>query len=124
MLGYKSTSLEIGDLPIVPADMRATTIYATMRAAMGRWKLKIGSWSPKPGSGWNLGYRLIRVNIGVLIAVILLSWISAVLFYTPAYFLRKVVSYVESDPMREDRGWGWVYCAGLFFSNAICQLGK
>lgn len=124
MLGYTSTSLEIADLPIVPGDMRATTIYATMRAATRRLKqLRIGSWTPKPGSGWNMGWRLIIVNSRSLTMIVMLATLSAVLFYTPAYFLNKVVEYVQLDVNREDRGWGWVYCGGLFFSNALCQLG-
>ncbi|KAI0338006.1 ATP-binding cassette transporter [Trametopsis cervina] len=122
MLGNTSESLEIGDLPIVPGNMRATMIYATMRAAMRKWKLRIGSWTPKAGSGWQLGYRLLRNNGAVLALVIALASVSAVLFYTPALFLQRVVAYLEADPERKDRGWGWVYCAGLFFSNALTQL--
>ncbi|PCH35119.1 multidrug resistance-associated ABC transporter [Wolfiporia cocos MD-104 SS10] len=122
MLGNTSESLEIADLPIVPADMRATTIFNNMRGALRRWKLQIGSWRPKPGSGWELGYRLIRVNEKLLLLVVVLASITAVLFYVPAYFLQRVVRYLELDPERTDRGWGWVYCAGLFFSNAIMLL--
>ncbi|OBZ67977.1 ATP-dependent bile acid permease [Grifola frondosa] len=122
MLGNTSESLEIGDLPIVPADMRATTIFAGMRDAMRRWKLRIGSWRPKPGSGWELGYRLLRVNIFTIALIVGLAAVAAVLFYAPAYFLRKVVAYLEVDRERKERGWGWVYCAGLFFSNATSQL--
>lgn len=125
MLGYTSTSLEIADLPIVPGDMRATTIYANMRAATRRFQqLRIGSWSPKPGSGWTMGWRLARVNAGPLVLIASLAALAAVLFYAPAYFLKQVVAYVERDAKREDRAWGWVYCVGLFFSNAICQLGE
>ncbi|KAI0683866.1 ATP-binding cassette transporter [Cytidiella melzeri] len=120
MLGYTSESLEIADLPIVPANMRATTIYATMRTAMR--KFKIGRWVPTPGSGWELGYRLLRNNGSVLILLISLAAVSAVLFYTPALFLQRIVAYLETDPERKERGWGWVYCAGLFFSNTIVQL--
>ena len=122
MLGYTSESLEIGDLPILPADMRATYLFATMRAAMKKWKLQIGSWKPKPGSGWQLIYRLIRNNLAPLLLLLSLAAIAAVLFYAPAFFLQRVVAYLEADPERKDRGWGWVFCAGLFFSNAISQL--
>lgn len=123
MLGNTSESLEIGDLPIVPANMRATVIFANMRAALRRWKLQIGSWRPKAGSGWELGYRLVRVNLPIMTAVIVLASIAAVLFYAPAFFLQETIRYLEFDPKRENKGWGWVFCAGLFFSNAISQLG-
>ncbi|KAI8972894.1 ATP-binding cassette transporter [Trametes punicea] len=122
MLGNTSESLEIGDLPIVPADMRATTIFARMRAAMRRWKLRVGSWRPRPGSGIELGYRLLRVNAGTLAVVIALASVCAVLFYVPAYFLKRVVQYLEVDHARDYRGWGFVFCAALFASHAATQI--
>lgn len=70
-----------------------------------------------------MGWRLIKVNAVPLLTIVFLAITAASLFYAPAYFLKKVVAYVEQDVTREDRGWGWVYCAGLFFSNALCQIG-
>ncbi|KAI0792249.1 multidrug resistance-associated ABC transporter [Abortiporus biennis] len=119
MLGYTSESLEIADLPIVPGDMRAPTLYASMRAAMRRWTLRIGSWRPTPGTGWNLIYRLLKLNSSTFILIISLAAVAAVLFYAPAFFLQKLIAYIESDNARSDRSWGWVYVAGMFFSNAI-----
>ena len=124
MLGYTSESLEIGDLPIVPSDMRSTDNYSKMRAAVRRWKLRIGSWRPRPGSGWTIAYRLLRVNIGPFIMIVILATTAATLFYTPMYFLNKIVDYVQHDPERRDRSWGWFYCAGLFSANAVCYLGN
>ncbi|RPD54947.1 multidrug resistance-associated ABC transporter [Lentinus tigrinus ALCF2SS1-7] len=122
MLGNASESLEIGDLPIVAADMRATTLFASMRAAIRRWKLRIGSWHPQPGSGIELAYRLLRVNAWTMAMIIFLAIICAIMFYVPAFFLQRVVRYLEVDPGRESRGWGFVFCAGLFVSNAMTQL--
>ncbi|KAI0821920.1 multidrug resistance-associated ABC transporter [Trametes gibbosa] len=122
MLGNTSESLEIGDLPIVPADMRATTIFAGMRAAGRRWKLKIGSWQPRPGTGIELAYRLLRVNGLTMSVVICLASMCAVLFYVPAYFLKRVVQYLEVDQAREFRGWGFLFCAALFASHATTQI--
>ncbi|KAI0331721.1 multidrug resistance-associated ABC transporter [Cubamyces sp. BRFM 1775] len=122
MLGNTAESLEIGDLPIVPANMRAATIFAKMRAAMRRWKLQIGSWRPRPGTGIELGYRLLRVNAGTMVVVITLASICAVLFYVPAFFLKRVVQYLEVDSAREFRGWGFVFCAALFASHATTQI--
>ncbi|KAL1948837.1 hypothetical protein VTO73DRAFT_10643 [Trametes versicolor] len=122
MLGNTAESLEIGDLPIVPADMRATAIYTSMRAAMRRWKLKIWSWTPRPGSGIELGYRLMRVNATPMTMVISLAVACAVLFYAPAFFLKRVVQYLEVDTTRDYRGWGFVFCVALFASHASSQL--
>ena len=52
-----------------------------------------------------------------------LASVAAVLFYVPAYFLQHVVAYLEADPGRTDRGWGWLFAAGLFLSNTTTQLG-
>lgn len=117
MLGNQAASLEIGDLPIVPGDMRATAIYASMRNAMRTIQLK--RWKPKPGSGFELGYRLARLNVRVVVTQMAMASVTAVLFYAPALFLNNLVKYLENDFGRENRGWGFVYCAGLFFSNAI-----
>ena len=122
MLGYTSESLEIGDLPILEASMRATAIYAQMRAAFRRFRLRIASWRPTPGSGIELVYRLARVNSGSLIAVVVLATVAAGMFYVPAMFLRGVVRYLEIDPERERKEWGFVFCVGLFLSHAATQI--
>ena len=123
MLGNLSESLEIGDLPIVPANMRATYLFASMRATMNNWKFRVRTWSPKPGSGWELAYRIICVNAGTLTLLVALSVSVAILYYIPAFFLQRVVEYVERDPARENKSWGWVFSAGLFISSAIWQIG-
>ncbi|PIL23137.1 ATP-binding cassette transporter [Ganoderma sinense ZZ0214-1] len=122
MLGYTSESLEIGDLPIVEAMMRATAVYAVMRSALHRFRLRVGSWCPTPGSGAELLYRLVRVNAGELVMVVVLAMVCAVLFYVPAIFLQRVVRYIEVDPLRESKQWGLVFCAGLFGSNALTYI--
>ena len=118
MLGYTSESLEIGDLPILNGTMRATSLFSRMRAAMRKYRLRIA----RPGSGWNLFYRIMRVNTRTLAVQISLVVVSAVLFYTPALFLQRLVHYLEEDPERKNPAWGWVYCAGLFGFNAFTYL--
>ncbi|KAF9007916.1 ATP-binding cassette transporter [Cyathus striatus] len=121
-LGNVAESLEIGDLPIVPGNMRATYNYSKMKVAMRRIKLNLGRFTPLPGSGWSVGYRLMRLNSTVLLGEMALAVVSAMLFYTPAIFLKLLVSYLEIDENRENKGWGWVYVIGLFASNAITYL--
>jgi len=128
MLGNIAQSLDIGDLPIVPGNMRATMNFAKMRHAMReiKFKLPVGRehWSPKTGTGWNLAYRLLVVNILPFTALFVLAAISALLFYTPAVFLQRLVKYLEEDGKREDMSWGWVWVVGLFVSNAITFLSE
>lgn len=122
--GYTAASLEIGDLPLLPAAMRAPTIFASMRRALTTYKLQGWRWwTPRHGSGWQLAYQIIRVNAPTLVRQLCLVVVSAMLFYSPAFFLRKLVQYFEDDPLRQDRAWGWVWCAGLFGFNVIQYLG-
>ncbi|KAJ3515541.1 hypothetical protein NLJ89_g1687 [Agrocybe chaxingu] len=121
-LGNVAESLDIGDLPIVPANMRATYNYASMKQAMRTMKMRIFSWVPAPGTGWQLAYRLLRLNYLAFLALLLLASVAACLFYTPALFLKQLVRYLEIDRNREQTGWGWVYVVGLFSANAICFL--
>ena len=123
-LGNLDTSLDIGDLPIVPSYIRATVNFAEIKNAMRNVRWQIGSWTPKPGSGWNLGYRLLRLNSSLFLMLLALAAISAALYYTPAIFLRQFISYLEVDGRKEDKGWGWVYVLGLFLSNAATNLSK
>ncbi|KAH7925080.1 hypothetical protein BV22DRAFT_1195420 [Leucogyrophana mollusca] len=122
MLGYTSESLDIGDLPIVPANMRGVQLYARMKHTIRTVRLRFGRWRPRIGSGWQLAYHLLRVNTLPFIALLCLAMLSACLFYTPPLFLEQVVLYLESDPNREDRSWGWFYAVGLFFANAGSYL--
>ena len=124
MLGHTSESLEIADLPIVPLNMRATQLYAAMKRTMRtvKWRLKL--WRPRIGSGWQLAYQLLRVNILPTTALVLMAMVSACLFYAPPLFLQRVVLYLESDPERKDRSWGWFYVVGMFFANILSYLGK
>ncbi|TFK34287.1 multidrug resistance-associated ABC transporter [Crucibulum laeve] len=121
-LGNTAESLEIGDLPLVPVGMRAAYNYTRMKRAMQKFHLKIFSWKPRPGSGLGLAYKLIRLNRFVFIAEMLLSAISAVLFYIPAIFLQMMVAYFEADRDRKNPGWGWVYVVGVFMSNVATFL--
>ncbi|THU79589.1 ATP-binding cassette transporter [Dendrothele bispora CBS 962.96] len=122
MLGNVAESLEIGDLPIVPANMRATVNFAKMKKTMQSVKLKFGNWRPQPGSGWQTAYHIAKLNKFVLAAQFLLAAVSACMFYVPAFFMRMLVVYLENDPNREQRGWGWVYAVGLFLSNIFVYM--
>lgn len=122
MLGYTSESLEICDLPIVPGNMRATHLYTSMRKAIRTVRWRLNCWKPRIGSGWQLGYQLLRVNILPLTGLVTLAMVSACLFYTSPFFLRQLVSYLESDPERRDRSLGWFYVACMFLATSCTYL--
>ncbi|EIW74375.1 P-loop containing nucleoside triphosphate hydrolase protein [Coniophora puteana RWD-64-598 SS2] len=137
MLGHRSSAgpdsaqsgFEIVDLPVLPLSMRASYLYTRMRRA-------VTTTTTKPGSGWSLGWRLVRVNVGAVVVLLVLTAVSAVLRYMPALFVEHIVGYLESDPERKDRRLGWTYALGLavatyahvivsnqvmFFSSSILQ---
>ncbi|CAE6396057.1 unnamed protein product [Rhizoctonia solani] len=126
MLGYHAASMEIRDLPILTASMRAPHIYSTMRSTMRRIKLA-RRWRGKPGSGYELLYQLVYANRGTFLLQIFLSATSAVLYYAPAWFLRELVKFLEltrstENPQNIDRAWGWMYCGGLLLSGILVYL--
>ena len=123
-LGNIAESFDIGDLPIVPASMRATYNYTRMRKALREINLKIFSWSPAPGNGWRLIWRIIRLNYVILLVMMSLDAVCVVLSFAPAFSLQKFVQYLEVDSNRENKEWGWVYVVGIFVANLLVFLRK
>ena len=101
--------------------MRATFSYSMMSQAMRNIYLK--SWKPKPGSGWEMAYRLLRVNAFELSIEAVLAAFSAALFYVPTIFLQRLIHYFEIDPGRQDPSWGWAYIFAMMGSNILCHIG-
>ena len=122
MLGNTAESLDIGDLPIVPGDMRATALFAAMRTTLRTVRLRVGTWRPQPGAGWELIYRLLRLNARAFALQMALASSGALVYYAPPFFLRELVAYLESDPERGRRAWGWFYAICLFASTAGVHL--
>ena len=126
LLGNTIESLDIGDLPIVPGSMRATYLFRSMRSALSTIRLKrFIFWDIRPGSGWELSaYRLAYVNRKAFIVQMALAATGAVLYYAPPFFLQKLVRYLELDPERHDRSWGWFYSFGIFVANECLYLSR
>ena len=123
LLGNDAESLDIGDLPIVPGSIRATYLFLSMRSALSTVHLRrLIFWNIRPGSGWELAYRLAYVNRKAFTTQMALAAIGAVLYYGPPFFLQKLVKYLETDPERQDRSWGWFYSFGIFATTASVYL--
>lgn len=123
MLGNTAESLDIGDLPIIPGKMRATYLFRSMRCTLSNTRLKrFFLWDIRPGGGWELAYRLARVNRAAFATQMILASLGAVFYYAPPYFLQQLVRYLETDPERHDRSWGWFYSFGMFVGTASIHL--
>ncbi|KAL5480838.1 hypothetical protein ACEPAI_9778 [Sanghuangporus weigelae] len=117
-LGYSSEALAITDLPILPGEMRASTIFARMKAACRKYRLR----HARPGSGWQLAYQLLRANEKGFALFVSGVLVISVLFYGPMLFMQKLVAYLESDLEERDPTWGWVYGVGLFMSSIVLAI--
>lgn len=124
MLGYTAESLEIGDLPILSFDMRATHLFRKMRNAMRSIKPVVLRWKPKPGSGFQVGIRLFKLNAYLLFLQMGLTAIVAALYYVPIFFLRRLIAYLETDPQRLHREWGVVFALGILVSGVLLSLSR
>jgi hypothetical protein len=180
MLGYTATSLETADLPILPANSRATDIFSRMRRLVKsrrslsvllpsiskfQFTLKVpfGTYltsrfptierrlpfirSSRTFTPFRFdiprhspSYLLIQLTLAnkrILLTEVGIAAVSALVFYTPAFFFRKLIIWLENDPRRDvkklaeyvssvadgeqpiNTKWAWVYCAGLFGTTVI-----
>ena len=123
-LGRALGSIEILDLPILKANMRAAPLYAAMRRATRNSGLRAGFWSLGQGSGLALALRLARLNASLLSLLGALSIFAAATWYLPAFFLRQLVRYLEhSQGWGQPTEWGLAYALGLFASSFAVHLG-
>jgi hypothetical protein len=97
-------SFEILNLPILPAVMRATYNYNLFRHTEG-----------PTNTVWAVAYKLFANNRKEFLYLFALSSISGVTFYMPSFFVQRLVQYLETDPLREHRAWGFVYVTVILF---------
>ncbi|KZV66005.1 ATP-binding cassette transporter [Peniophora sp. CONT] len=122
-LGNTAVSLDIGDLPVVPGNMRATEIFLKMCATLRTVKLeRFMFWRFQAGDGIELIYQLVVRNKVALTVQMFLAALGALLYYAPPFFLNQLVKYLEQDPERTDRRWGVLFAVGLFASTTTVHL--
>lgn len=54
-----------------------------------------------------------------MLTEIILAVLTSGLYYAPAYYMQKLIAYLETDPTRKEPIWGWIYCLALFFVTAL-----
>ncbi|KAJ7575966.1 P-loop containing nucleoside triphosphate hydrolase protein [Mycena floridula] len=122
LLGIRTDALNVSDLPILTADLRASVNFVKMRQSL----LRIASWNwkPKMGSGVYLTLSLIALNGVTIVGVIIWTITLALLYYAPAFYIRLFLEYVENDEKRLDRAWGSVYVASLFLATFLLAIAN
>ncbi|KAF7354869.1 Multidrug resistance-associated ABC transporter [Mycena sanguinolenta] len=122
LLGARLEDLEIADLPVVPASLRATVNYEMIKKMVQRQKLAFRFWEARTGSGATLAYQIFHANFYGITAQAALSAAAALLYYIPPFCLSRLISYLEGDPNRNDKAWGWFWVAALFATSAVSNL--
>ncbi|KAK4686614.1 hypothetical protein P7C73_g3512, partial [Tremellales sp. Uapishka_1] len=117
--GHEMETMEVWDLPVLAAPMRALTAYKKVKKVYGNPRHRLGKME-----GYNLLWKLAKVNAGMLWAQTILAAITAFGYYLPPYLLQNFIYYLETDPTRSHPAWGWFLAFALFFSNAVMNIAQ
>ena len=126
MLGGSKKLITFDELPILPARLRAAVNLSQIRYARRYIKLPFESFR-QPGSGYELAYQLLRVNLPLVCTIQLVSVITTFTFYAPIAFIQFFLKYLETDPQRKNTSWGWFHVTGIFvghFILVLCKIGR
>ncbi|KAF9460036.1 multidrug resistance-associated ABC transporter [Collybia nuda] len=117
MLGTSPVAIEISDLPILPADMRAAMNFIMLKKALNKATLRFPA-SP----GLKLAFCLVQANWQVFLEIQILATIVVPIYYGPAFFIRKLLAHLEAHKEKEDLPLGLILALGLFFANALLAV--
>ncbi|KAM0789106.1 hypothetical protein ACM66B_003161 [Microbotryomycetes sp. NB124-2] len=116
-LGSQLESLTQEDLPTLGANDRAPTVF-------GQIAVTTDEGCPRFMNG--LLYRILKVNKRLFIVQSVLAGTDAFLYYLPAFFLQKLVAFLEvsadDGESRKSYAWGYVFCLGLLVSYLLEAL--
>ncbi|CAK5268423.1 unnamed protein product [Mycena citricolor] len=112
LLGASLEQLQIGDLPILSSQMRATYQYVNMRNIL----------SSTSSSSWSLVRQLLSANKLSLPPMLGLSLWTGSLFYLPPIFLKQIIVYLETDGQRENVRWGLLWVFAFLLSNILLYI--
>ncbi|KAL7425146.1 hypothetical protein Q5752_000834 [Cryptotrichosporon argae] len=114
---HERDTMDVCDLPILRKEQRALPQFIAFRRAYGRNRRRLGR-----SEGFNLLWKLAKVNAKWLSIMIVASMFTAALYFLPHYVLKIFITYLENDPGRTAAGWGWFLALGLFLSNALVSV--
>ncbi|KAK4052550.1 hypothetical protein OIO90_004318 [Microbotryomycetes sp. JL221] len=117
-LGSTLESLSQEDLPTLGINDRAPTVFA-----------KMAKTTEKGCPRWMNGllFRVLKVNKVLFMWQGLLAGTDAFLYYLPAFFLQRLVAFLEvpndsDERSKQPMAWGYVYCLGLLVSYLLEAL--
>ncbi|GAA5864423.1 hypothetical protein JCM1840_000490 [Sporobolomyces johnsonii] len=105
----KGESIDEKDLPMLGATDRAVNLWEEVKATQG-----LMDQAPKWCNA--LLYRVVMVNQRLFVWQSILATANAVLYYVPAFFLQRLVHFLEQrsdESESRSLAWGYVFCAGL-----------
>ncbi|TIA89316.1 hypothetical protein E3P99_02108 [Wallemia hederae] len=112
------TSMSVDDLPFLPPYLRGRALFEGIRRTLAFNPLPKNQKSSQV-SAMPLFVNILRANkyqIGMLVG---LSLLIASLYYTPAIFLKKLLSSIEEN---ESRSWQFYYATCLFAASIVLSL--
>ena len=139
-LGHKKEQMGLDDLPHLSASFRTITLFRNFRSSARHSVHKhqekrksssaITEGPPRDGLGYapkfmnRLFWRLIVINKLAFSLNCGLAFVTAFLYYLPAFFLQKVVAFLEIAHQvgGNDKALGYAYCFGLFISLVLDAL--
>ncbi|CAD6589269.1 MAG: hypothetical protein CYPHOPRED_004772, partial [Cyphobasidiales sp. Tagirdzhanova-0007] len=114
-LGHKKEQMGLDDLPHLSASFRTITLFRNIRSS-AKHSVEKRLIKAKSSSAIEIVINKVAfvVNCG-------LAFVAAFLYYLPAFFLRKVVAFLEVSHQRDSNGaaLGYAYCFGLLISLVI-----
>lgn len=135
--GSSKVQMGLDDLPHLSASFRTVTLFRNFRkaarksveSAIASKKFLIANdlEGPRDGLGYapkifnRLLWRLLVVNRFTFSLNCLLAFVTAALYYLPAFFLRKLLTFLEADRdvQERDKTLGYAYCLGLLLSLVL-----
>ena len=117
-IGAKVDYISQADLPLLSNGDRAPGLWAQVR-------MKLSGKRPR----WmnSLLWRVIKINQTLFVWQLILACSNAFLYYLPAFFLQRIVLYLEQLPTAPPTPsgqipYGYVYSLGLLASLAVAAL--
>ncbi|KDN44924.1 P-loop containing nucleoside triphosphate hydrolase protein [Tilletiaria anomala UBC 951] len=114
LFANRSGGLEAKDLPYLHAELRAITLFGDMRASWRHMRSKVHK--PTPATLLRAVLNTMRSEITILLSI---SWLSAMLFYAPAFCINRFVSVFEqgeANGVRDVRT-GVVWALAMFATS-------